>query len=37
MNTPPRWYEQGKYLLILLGGLVTLIGQVLTLYSKFHK
>jgi hypothetical protein len=36
MNAP-NWMEQAKRLLILLGRLVTLVGQVFSLYSKFHQ
>lgn len=36
MNTPD-WMEKSKRLLVLLGRLVSLAGQVLTLYSKFHS
>jgi hypothetical protein len=32
-----NWMEQAKRLLVLLGRFVTLAGQVLSLYDKFHK
>jgi hypothetical protein len=36
MNAP-NWMEQAKRLLVLLGKLVSLVGQVITLYDKFIK
>jgi hypothetical protein len=36
MNAP-NWMEQAKRLLVLLGSLVALVGQVLSLYDKFFK
>jgi hypothetical protein len=36
MNTP-NLMEKSKKLLVLLGRFVSLVAQVLSLYSKFHK
>lgn len=33
----PNWMEKTKRLLILLGRVVALVGQIMTLYSKFHN
>ncbi len=37
MRRDPNWMEKAKRLLGLLGKLVVLIGQVVTLYEKFFK
>lgn len=33
----PNWMDQAKRLLLLLGRLVALVAQVLTLYDRFFK
>ena len=33
----PNWMEYTNRVLVLLGRFVSLVGQVLSLYSKFHK
>ena len=37
MKREPDWIEKTKRLLLLLGRIVSLVGQVMTLYSKFRN